>query len=58
MVPVTTMEETLLLSGQERADLLKSLKEAEARAIAGEGVDYDLEAFKARLLEIYRGRKP
>lgn len=58
MVPVTTMEEIPLLSDQERADLLKALKDAEARAKAGNAVDYGSEAFKARLLEIYRGRKP
>jgi len=58
MVPVITMEEIPLLSDQERADLLKSLKDAEARAKAGNAVGYDSEAFKARLLEIYRGRKP
>jgi hypothetical protein len=36
--------------------LLKSLKDAEARAKAGEAVDYDPETFRARLLAIYRGR--
>ncbi len=58
VVPVVTMEEIPVLSEQERADLLKSLKDAEARAKAGEAIDYDSAGFKARLLEIYRGRKP
>jgi hypothetical protein len=56
VVPVTTMEEIPVLSDEERADLLKSLKDAEARAKAGEAVDYDPETFRARLLAIYRGR--
>ena len=54
-VPVTTMEEIPVLSDRERADLLKSLKAAEARARAGNGADYDPKTFKKRLLQIYRG---
>ena len=56
-VPVTTMEEIPVLSESERADLLQSLKDAEARAAAGEAVDYDPETFKPRLMQIYRGGK-
>ena len=56
-VPVTTMEEIPVLSDGERADLLQSLKDAGARAAAGEAVDYDAKTFKARLLKIYRGGK-
>jgi hypothetical protein len=56
-VPVTTMEEIPVLSEKERADLQQSLKDAEARIKAGEGVDYDPETFKSRLLGIYRGSK-
>ena len=55
MVPV---RENPLLSDQERADLLKALKDAEARTKADNTVDYSSEVFKARLLDIYRGRKP
>lgn len=57
MVPVTTMEEIPVLSDQERAELLTSLKEAEARVAAGEAADYDPTNFKDRLIDIYRGGK-
>jgi hypothetical protein len=56
-VPVTTMEEIPVLSERERADLVASLEEAEARAKAGEGIDYDPKTFKKRLIDIYRGGK-
>jgi len=57
MVPVTTMEEIPVLSDNERADLLKSLKAAEARVKSGKAVDYDPNTFKKRLVHIYRGSK-
>jgi hypothetical protein len=57
MVPVTTMEEIPVLSDAERADLIKSLEEAEARIEAGEFVEYDPKAFKDRLLAVYRAAK-
>ena len=57
MVPVTTMEEIPVLSDQERAELLASLEEAEARVKNGEAIDYDPRIFKDRLLGIYRGAK-
>jgi hypothetical protein len=56
-VPVTTMEEIPVLSETERGELLTSLKEAEARAVAGEASDYDPATFKDRLIGIYRGGK-
>jgi hypothetical protein len=56
-VPVTTMEEIPVLSEKERADLQQSLKDAEARIKVGQGVDYDPETFKSRLMGIYRGSK-
>jgi len=56
-VPVTTMEEIPVLSETERADLVASLKEAEARIKAGKGIDYDPKTFKKRLVDIYRGAK-
>jgi hypothetical protein len=56
-VPVTTMEEIPVLSESEHADLLASLKEAEARVKAGQAIDYDPKTFKKRLLDIYRGAK-
>jgi hypothetical protein len=57
MVPVTTMEEIPVLSDKEQAELLNSLKLAEARIKAGEAIDYDSKTFKNRLLGIYRGSK-
>jgi hypothetical protein len=56
-VPVTTMEEIPVLTDRERADLLASLKQAEARVQAGEAIDYDSRTFKERLLSIFRGVK-
>jgi hypothetical protein len=56
-VPVTTMEEIPVLSETERADLVASLKEAEARIKAGEGIDYHPKTFKKRLVDIYRRAK-
>lgn len=57
VVPVTTMEEIPVLSDNERAELLRSLKEAESRVQAGEAVDYDSKIFKQRLVDIYRCSK-
>jgi hypothetical protein len=57
MVPVTTMEEVRLLSPEERAALIASLEEAEARIKAGEGIEYEPAALKDRLLKIYRKGK-
>jgi hypothetical protein len=57
MVPITTMEEIPVLSDAEREGLLKSLKEAEARAKAGQATDYDPKDFKDRLIGIYRRNK-
>jgi hypothetical protein len=57
MVPVTTMEEIPVLSSKEREQLLRSLKQAQARIKAGKGVDYDPKTFKDRLLSIYRAGK-
>jgi hypothetical protein len=57
MVPVTTMEEIPVLSEKERAELLDSLKQAEARVRSGKAIDYDPKTFKDRLVRIYRGSK-
>ena len=57
MVPVTTMEEIPVLDDTERADLIRSLKEAEARVQAGKAIDYDPKTFRKRLVDIYRGSK-
>jgi hypothetical protein len=57
MVPVTTMEEIPVLTEKERADLLASLKAAEARIKAGDYTEYDSKKFRARFMRIYRGKK-
>jgi hypothetical protein len=57
MVPVTTMEEVPVLSEEERAELLRSLKQSEERIARGEAVEYDPATFKDRLIGIYRSRK-
>ncbi len=54
MMPVTTLEEVPLLDDEERAEMLASLKEAEARIAAGEGVEYDPATFKDHLIAIYK----
>ena len=51
------MEEVPVLSGKERAELLNSLKQAEARVRSGKAIDYDPKTFKDRLVRIYRGSK-
>ena len=52
MMPVTTMEEMPLLSEAERAEMLTSLKEAEARMGAGEGIEHDPDTFVERLMAV------
>jgi hypothetical protein len=56
-VPVTTLEEVPMLTESERAALLKSLADAEARIRTGKAIDYDQKTFKKRLLSIYRAGK-
>jgi hypothetical protein len=57
MVPVTTMEEVPVLTDEERAELLRSLKEAEAQIKAGNYIEYDPKKFRERFMRIYRGKK-
>ena len=57
MVPITTMEEVPVLSPRERAALITSLEEAEARVKAGQFVEYDPKTFTKRLLDIHRKAK-
>jgi hypothetical protein len=52
MVPVTTMEEVVLLSEEERAEMAASLKAAEARIAAGQYTEHDPEAFVDRLMDV------
>ena len=57
MVPVMTMEEMPVLSETERAEMLASLKEAEARVAAGQYSVFDPATFKDRMLAIYHAAK-
>jgi hypothetical protein len=57
MVPVTTMEEVPLLSPEERAALVSSLEEADARVKAGQAIEYNPAALKDRLLNLHRKAK-
>jgi hypothetical protein len=57
MVPITTMEEVPVLTPKERAALVASLEEAEARVKAGQFTDHDPVALKDRLLSIHRKAK-
>jgi hypothetical protein len=52
MVAVTTIEEAPILSEKERAEMIASLKAAEARIAAGQYVEHDPETFVERLMEI------
>jgi hypothetical protein len=56
-VPVTTMEEVPVLSPKERAALIASLEQAEARASGGKAEDLDPQVFNARLVGIHRKAK-
>jgi hypothetical protein len=51
-VPVTTMEEVPILSEEERAEMLASLKAAEARLAAGQCVEHDPDTFVDRLMKV------
>ena len=57
MMPVTTMEEVPVLSDAERADMLASLKAAEARIAAGHYIEYDPKSFRDRFVASYRAAK-
>ena len=54
-VPVVTVEEVPVLSERERADLVASLKQAEADVAAGKAKPFGREEFKKRFLAICRG---
>ena len=51
-VPVTTMEEVIILTDEERAEMLASLKAAEKRIAVGEFVEHDRKEFVDRLLRV------
>ena len=52
MMPVTVMEEVPIVSDAERADMIASLKAAEARVAAGHSVEHDADTFVAQMMDI------
>jgi hypothetical protein len=57
MVPVTTMEEIPVLDDKERAELVRSLDQAQREVKAGKATKYEPKRLKDRLLRIHRGNK-
>ena len=57
LVPVTTMEEIVVLTEQERAELLASLKAAEAEIAAGKGAPYDSEEMRRHFFSAYEEQR-
>jgi hypothetical protein len=55
--PVAAMAEVPILDEPQRAELIASIKKAEAEIKAGKGAEYDPRKFKARLVGIYRDKK-
>jgi hypothetical protein len=51
------MEEIPVLDSKEQAELLRSLRDAEADIRAGKGIEYNPKKFRDRLLRIYRDKK-
>jgi hypothetical protein len=51
------MEQSPILSEEERKELLASLEQAQARVKAGQALDCDPINFKHRLIRIYREGK-
>jgi len=52
MFPVATMNVAPILSEEERAEMLASLKAAEARLAAGQCVEHDPDTFVDRLMKV------
>jgi len=55
VVPVVTLEEVPFPTEEERAELLASLKQADADVAAGRTKPFDPETFKKRFLAICNG---
>jgi hypothetical protein len=55
VIPVVTMEEVPVLTDQERADFIASVKRAEADVAAGKAKPFNRKEFKQRFLAICRG---
>ena len=46
------MEEVLILSEEERVDMVAVLKDAEARVASGESIEHDPDTFVDHLMEV------
>jgi hypothetical protein len=55
VVPIVTLEEVPVPSEREQAELLASLKQAEADVAAGKAKAFDREEFRRRFLAICKG---
>jgi len=55
IVPVVTLEDVLVPTDRERAELVASLKQAEAEVAAGKAKASNRETFKRRFLAICKG---
>jgi hypothetical protein len=55
IVPIVTLEEVSVPNERERAELLASLRQADAEVAAGRAKPFDREEFKRRFLAICRG---
>jgi hypothetical protein len=51
LIPVTTMEEIPMLSEQQHAELVASLREAEQEVALGRGVSYDSNDMRAHFMQ-------
>ena len=52
MVPITTMEEVVILSEVERADMIATLRAAEQRIASGDSIEHNSETFVDELMAI------
>ena len=57
LVAVTTMEEIPVLSAEEHAELVASLRDAEGEIVEGRGAPYDSDEMRRRLVRGFEGRK-
>ena len=55
IVPIVTFEEVPVPTERERAELLASLKQAEADVAAGKAKPFDREEFRRRFLAVCKG---
>jgi hypothetical protein len=56
LVAVTTMEEVPVLSAEERAELVASLRDAEKEVVEGRGAVYDSDEMRRRFARGFKSR--